>query len=95
MSNPTIPNTPPQFKTAEYPGQPGSDRCKFCNQTIAGSYYRVNSAMACAACAEQARLKIPKDNHAAFMRGLLFGVGGAILGLILYALLGIVTGWMD
>ena len=37
--------------------------------------------MACAACAEQVRLKIPQDNHAAFTRGLLFGVGGAIGGL--------------
>ncbi len=50
--------------------------------------------MVCAACAEQVKLKIPKDNHAAFTRGLLFGVGGAILGLILYAVFGIVTGLM-
>jgi hypothetical protein len=50
--------------------------------------------MACAACVEQVKLKIPRDNHAAFMRGLLFGVGGAILGLILYAAVGIITGWM-
>jgi hypothetical protein len=28
------------------------------------------------------------------MRGLVFGVGGAILGLILYAAVGIITGWM-
>jgi uncharacterized membrane protein len=59
-----------------------------------GNYYRVNRATACAACVEKVRLKIPKDNHAAFTRGLLFGVGGAILGLILYATVGIVTGWM-
>jgi hypothetical protein len=59
-----------------------------------GSYYRVNRSMACAACAEQVRQKIPKDNHAAFTRGLLFGVGGAIGGLILYAAVGIITGWM-
>jgi len=94
MSDPHFSKAPPQFKTAEYPGQPGSDRCKFCNQTLAGSYFRVNKVMACAACAEQVKLKIPKDNHAAFTRGLLFGVGGAILGLILYAVFGIVTGLM-
>jgi hypothetical protein len=94
MSNPSIPNTPPQFSTAEYPGQPGTDRCKFCNQTIMGSYFRVNSAMACSACADQVRRKIPQDSHAAFTRGLLFGVGGAILGLILYAAFGIITGLM-
>ena len=94
MSDPTLSKTPPQFKTAEYSGQTGSGRCKFCNQTLAGSYFRVNKVMACAACAEQVKLKIPKDNHAAFTRGLLFGVGGAILGLILYAVFGIVTGLM-
>lgn len=94
MSDPNLSKTPPQFRTAEYPGQPGSDRCKFCNQTLVGSYYRVNRSMACAACVEQVKLKIPKDTPAAFTRGLVFGVGGAILGLILYALFGIVTGWM-
>ena len=37
---------------------------------------------------------MPQDSHAAFTRGLLFGIGGAILGLILYAAFGIITGWM-
>ncbi|MGA2982367.1 MAG: hypothetical protein ABSG32_01060 [Terriglobia bacterium] len=94
MSDPNLSKTPPQFRTAEYSGQPGSDRCKFCNQPITGSYFRVNRSTACATCVEQVKLKIPKDNHAVFTRGLLFGVGGAILGLILYAVFGIVTGWM-
>jgi len=94
MSDQNPSKTPPQFRTAEYAGEPGSDRCKFCNQTITGGYFRVNRSMACGACAEQVRLKIPKDNHAAFTRGMLFGVGGAILGLILYAAVGIITGWM-
>lgn len=92
MSNPTSPQTP-QFRTAEYAGQPGSDRCKFCNQPLAGNYFRVNRSMACATCAEQARRKIPQDSHAAFTRAVMFGVGGAILGLILYAVVGIVTGF--
>ena len=33
------------------------------------------------------------DSHPLFMRGLLFGAGGAILGLILYSTVGIVTGY--
>jgi hypothetical protein len=40
------------------------------------------------------KLQMPQDSHAAFTRGLLFGIGGAILGLILYAAFGIITGWM-
>jgi predicted lipid-binding transport protein (Tim44 family) len=93
MSNPSSSQTP-QFRTAEYAGEAGSDCCKFCNQTLMGSYFRVNQSMACGACVEKARQKIPVDNHAAFTRGLLFGVGGAIAGLILYAAVGIITGWM-
>jgi hypothetical protein len=94
MSDLTPSKTPPQFRTAEYSGEAGGDRCRFCNQTLTGSYFRVNRSMACAACAEQVKLKIPQDNHAAFTRGLLFGAGGAIGGLILYAVVGIITGWV-
>ena len=35
---------------------------------------------------------LPADSHALFMRGLLFGAGGALIGLILYAAVGIITG---
>jgi len=94
MSDPTFTSGTPQFSTAEYPGAPGTGRCKSCNQAITGSYYRLNGAMACPACGERVKRQIPQDSPAAFTRGLLFGVGGAILGLILYAAFGIITGWM-
>jgi hypothetical protein len=92
MPNPSLPQTP-QFRTAEYSGEPGSDRCKFCQQVLMGSYYRINRSMACASCAEKVRQKIPQDSHAVFVRALAFGAGGAILGLILYSVVGIVTGF--
>jgi hypothetical protein len=38
------------------------------------------------------RGKAAKDSHAAFARGLLFGIGAAILGLVLYAAFTIMTG---
>jgi hypothetical protein len=82
-------NSTPQFGTAEYAG---TDRCKLCNQLIADSYYRVNSAMACSSCADKARRVTPVDTHSAFMRALLFGAGAAVLGLILYSSVGIITG---
>jgi hypothetical protein len=37
---------------------------------------------------------LPNDTHAAFVRGLTFGIGGAVLGLIIYAAFGIITGLM-
>jgi len=81
----------PQFGTAEYVGTPGGDHCQFCHQPIGSSYYRVNNAMACAACADQARGELAKDTHSAFVRAVLFGIGAAVLGLILYAAFEIVT----
>jgi hypothetical protein len=83
--------TPPQFGTAEYKSA-GGETCRACKQTITGEYYRVNGVQACAACVEKVKQEMPKDTHAAFMRAILFGVGGAIAGLIVYSVFGIVTG---
>jgi len=85
-------NPTPQFGTAEYAPKPGADVCKACNQAIAGHYYRVNGSLACGRCVDQLKNQIPKDTHAVFVRGLAFGVGGAILGLILYSGFSIITG---
>jgi hypothetical protein len=82
----------PQFGTAEYARKPGAEVCQSCGVAIPDRYYRVNGALSCPACAEQAQSRMPKDSHAAFVRGLLYGIGGAILGLILYAGFGIITG---
>jgi hypothetical protein len=85
-------NPTPQFGTAEYVGKAGNDHCQFCQQQIAGEYYRANDAMACGGCAAQLRGELAKDTHAAFMRALLFGVGAAVVGLIAYATFEIATG---
>lgn len=82
----------PQFETAEFQTQPGKDTCFVCHQPISGTYYRINARMACSACTERLRSSVPKDNHAAFMRALVFGAGGAIAGLVLYSTVTIVTG---
>src|SRR5258706_4524618 len=87
FSNPT-----PQFGTAEYVGSPGGDHCRYCHQLISGRYYRINDGMACADCAGKAGDELARDSHSAYVRGLLYGTGAAILGLILYATFAIVTG---
>jgi hypothetical protein len=84
----------PQFATAEYSGKPGEPACKSCGQTISGAYYRVNAALTCATCTQRIQEQMPKDSHSAFVRGVLFGVGGAILGLIIYVAFALATGWM-
>ena len=92
MTDPGFNNPTPQFGTAEYVGTPGSDHCQFCHQPIAGNYFRANGAMTCPGCAEKMRGEVAKDTHAAFVRGILFGIGAAILGMVLYATFEIVTG---
>jgi hypothetical protein len=91
----SINNPTPQFGTAEYTGKPGSDRCRFCQQSIAGRYYRANDATACPGCAEQMRGELAMDRHAAYVRALAAGIGAAVVGLIGYAVIAILLqGWV-
>ncbi len=92
MSDLGPPAATPQFGTAEYNGLSATDHCKFCNQPVATQYYRVNDAMACASCADQWARSTPKDKHSAYARAFAFGIGAALLGMILYAAFGIMTG---
>jgi hypothetical protein len=82
----------PQFATAEYAHIPNTERCRICNGAISGEYFRVNSQMACGKCAQEAREGQPSDSHAAFARGLLMGMGAALVGLIIYSTFAIATG---
>jgi hypothetical protein len=94
MSN-SFDNSTPQFGTAEYSTQPQARLCHFCQQPLAGTYYRVNAATACASCADRMRTEIAADKHAAFVRALAYGVGAAVVGLIGYALIAILLqGWV-
>ncbi|KAA6464877.1 hypothetical protein DYQ86_02670 [Acidobacteria bacterium AB60] len=86
-----VPGDVPQFATAEYAHIPGTERCRICNSPILESYYRVNSQMACAKCAGEARQGQPSDSHAAFARALLLGGGAALVGMALYAAFTIAT----
>jgi uncharacterized protein (DUF983 family) len=91
MSDPSLPKPTPQFQTAEYSDTSAGDRCAACHQPITTRYYRVNNKMACEACVLQLQQQLPGDSHAAYVRGMLFGLGAAIVGLIFYAGFTIVT----
>ena len=82
----------PQFTTAEYSGSSGGDRCVSCNQPLTARYYRVNTRMACEGCVQELQRRQPADSHAGYVRGILFGVGAAILGMAGYAGFTILTG---
>jgi hypothetical protein len=91
MPEPT--NSPvPQFATAEYADQASAATCQACGKALGSNHYRVNGVVTCSQCAERMKEQLPKDSHAAFVRGLSFGVGGAVLGLILYVTFALTTG---
>jgi hypothetical protein len=92
MSEPSFSSGTPQFATAEYASKGGPERCASCSQPIGDAYFRVNGALACPNCAQRAAGNLPTDSHTAFVRGVMFGVGGAVLGMILYAAFSILTG---
>jgi uncharacterized protein (DUF983 family) len=84
--------TTPQFTTAEYSGSSGGDRCVSCNQPLTARYYRVNTRMACEGCVQELERRQPADSHAGYVRGMIFGVGAAIVGMAGYAGFTILTG---
>src|ERR1700760_4746209 len=91
LSNPSDPNAVPQFATAEY-AKPGGAQCGSCKSPLGPRYYRAGTTTVCESCVAKARDQIPVDSHAKYVRAVLFGVGGAIVGLILYSTFAIVTG---
>jgi uncharacterized protein (DUF983 family) len=79
----------PQFATAEYSAE---TTCKSCAQKISGAFYRVNGAPTCAECTQRLRQEAPQDSQKAFARGLLFGVGAAVVGFGIYVAFALATG---
>jgi hypothetical protein len=82
----------PQFATAEYSPRSAAIACGSCGQTISGTWYRVNGVPACADCTRRIQEAVPQDSHQAFARGLLFGIGAAVLGCIIYVVFALTTG---
>ena len=82
----------PQFATAEYSGKPGETVCTSCGKAIISSYFQLNGALTCPSCTQRIKEQISKDSHASFGRGVLFGFGGAILGLVIYVAFALITG---
>jgi hypothetical protein len=85
-------NGVPQFATAEYAPNNPVLTCAACKQPIAGSYYQINGLPTCPGCATKIQANNPPDSHAAFVRALVFGIGGAVLGFALYVFAALATG---
>src|SRR5258708_19842787 len=82
----------PQFSTAEYETPPGLDAGKFGRQPVGEQSYRIKTAMVCSACVAKLQGATTQDSHSAFVRALLCGIAGAIVGMVLCAAVGLLTG---
>ena len=76
-----------QFQKAEFVSPVQELHCIFCKGGIADTYYQVAGAVACPACAEQRRLfQQSPERQGTFLKATLYGVGAAVAGSALYAL---------
>ena len=82
----------PQFTTAEYATNSPATNCPVCKKPISGAYFKIRGAPVCAGCTERIRAQIPQDSHGAFVRSLIFGIGGALIGFALYVAFALATG---
>lgn len=82
----------PQFATAEYASNRPNVTCAACRQPIGGSFFKIKGSPFCVACTDKIRAKIPRDSHGAFVRALVFGIAGALVGLALYVIFAVATG---
>jgi uncharacterized protein (DUF983 family) len=89
----------PQFATAEFAPNAPAMTCAACKRPITGPYFKINGVQACPECTEKIQAQIPKDSHAAFVRALVFGIGGAVAGFALYVIFalstGLIIGWVS
>ena len=81
----------PQFDTAEF--KSSGNACAFCKTALSAGYYRVQGKLTCANCFQKLQRSLPQDSHAAFSRAVIFGIGGALAGMALYAGVVSVTHW--
>jgi hypothetical protein len=74
-----------QFDRAEFGAQPASSTCAACQQPIADRYFDVNGQMTCATCRATIADTLEKDpGWSAPLIALGAGLGGGIVGSILY-----------
>jgi hypothetical protein len=80
-----------RFDRAELLESSGATRCALCGEPLAGSYFEINGHMACPSCRVKVGTTLSQGSpFARFLRALVGGLGGAVLGAgIYYAVLAI------
>jgi hypothetical protein len=65
---------------------PAAKTCAACKQSIAGEYYQVQNQTICASCAVKIRTGQQSERRVPLFRAVIYGVGAALAGCILYAI---------
>ena len=84
----------PSFEKAEYGAGPGvgAERCARC-RALTPRFFRLNNEPLCEPCANAA-VGLPAEGASgAFAKAIAVGLGAAIVGSVLYAVVEIATGW--
>ena len=74
-----------QCQQAELAELSHTELCRNCNNLISFEFYRINGQLVCPPCAVRARTGQSSDSQVAYALALFFGIGGTIVGSILYA----------
>jgi len=76
-----------QFQRAEFGQQPPVSQCVVCKTPIADSYYQVNGKIVCPGCSQKVQaVQQTPEGVGTFWRAALYGLGAAIAGSILFAI---------
>jgi len=85
-----------QFQHAEalpQEGAPGSQLCVACRRPTGNTYFHAQGQAVCPLCAERIQSGQQAPPASSLGRAVLYGLGAAVAGCILYALVAIITGW--
>jgi hypothetical protein len=106
LPSPRASTTGLQFDTADFGSDAAPLTCAGCKQPIAGEYYEVNGQTFCPTCkSEVERMFGGTPGPSGLMRAMAFGLGGGVLGALLYflvvkfsgyqlGLIAIAVGWL-
>ena len=87
----------PSFERAEYSARSSlpdeAGRCVRCHEILTGRFFRLNGQPTCEPCANAAVGAPAEGAEAAFAKALIVGLGAAVVGSILYAVVEVATGW--
>ena len=83
-----------QFGKAEFESAADARKCTACAAAIPATYYQLHGQVVCPNCASAFESSQRKPGMGHVARGILYGIGAAIAGAVIYAAISLATGYM-